>query len=100
MCPVLYEAKRHRSCYQGTDNLKSKMDRGKAEVLGKHRREEETRAERGGSKGREELEGLANHRKEGNAIPSRGSSTCEVWQYNSMCTLEKIQAISILGKRM
>lgn len=56
------------------------MDRGKAEVLGKHRWEEETRAERGGRKGREELEGLANHRKEGNAIPSRGSSACEVWQ--------------------
>lgn len=60
---VLYEAKRRRSCYQGTDNRKSKMDRGKAEVLGKHRREEETRAERGGRKGREELEGLVNHRR-------------------------------------
>lgn len=37
MCLVLCEAMRHRFCYQGTDNLKSKMDRGKAEVLGKHR---------------------------------------------------------------
>lgn len=47
MCLVLYEAKDIGPILKEQKNLKSKMDRGKPEVLGQHRREEETRAERG-----------------------------------------------------
>lgn len=46
MCLVLYETKDIGPTLKEQKNLKSKMDRGKPEVLGKHRREEEARAER------------------------------------------------------